>query len=97
LIVSFGDKVTEALYHGIDSKGVRRLPSEVLKKARNKLEMLNAAKELMDLQSPPGNRLEALKGNLHGFFSVRVNDQWRVVFRWQDGNVYEVKLTDYHG
>ena len=96
MIVSFGDKVTEALYHGLENKGVRRLPPDILKKARNKLEMLNAAKELMDLQSPPGNRLEALKGDLGGYFSVRVNDQWRLIFRWQDGNIYDLKLTDYH-
>jgi proteic killer suppression protein len=96
VIVSFGDKVTEALYHGIDIKGVRQLPPNILKKARNKMEMLNVAKELIDLQAPPGNRLEALQGNLGGYFSIRVNDQWRKVFRWQDGNIYDLKLTDYH-
>jgi proteic killer suppression protein len=96
LILSFGEKVTEALYHGIDVKGVRQLPPDVIKKAHNKLEMLNGAHSLLDLRSPPGNRLEALQGDLAGLFSVRVNDQWRIVFRWQDGNVYEVSLTDYH-
>ncbi len=96
MILSFGDKMTEALYHGINVKGVRQLPPGVIKKACNKLEMLNGAHSLLDLRSPPGNRLEALKGNLSGLFSVRVNDQWRIVFRWQDGNVYEVILTDYH-
>lgn len=96
MISSFGDKVTEALYHGTGSKGVRQLPPAVVKKALNKLDMLNGAHDLLDLRSPPGNRLEALQGDLAGLFSIRVNDQWRIVFRWQDGNAYEVRLTDYH-
>lgn len=58
--------------------------------------MLNAARDLQDLQSPPGNRLELLKGDLKGFHSIRVNDQWRVVFRWKGGDAHEVRLTDYH-
>lgn len=96
MISSFGDKLTEALYHGADSKGVRQLSPAVVKKALNKLDMLNGAHNLLDLRSPPGNRLEALQGDLAGLFSIRVNDQWRIVFRWQDGNAYEVRLTDYH-
>ena len=58
--------------------------------------MLNAARDLQDLQSPPGNRLESLKGDLKGFHSIRVNEQWRVVFRWQGGDAHDVRLTDYH-
>jgi toxin HigB-1 len=58
--------------------------------------MLNAAERVNDLREPPGNHLEALKGNLEGFYSIRVNDQWRVIFRWQDNNAHEVSLTDYH-
>jgi proteic killer suppression protein len=96
MISSFGDKLTEALYHGADNKGVRQLPPAVVKKALNKLDMLNGAHNLLDLRSPPGNRLEALQGDLAGLFSIRVNDQWRIVFRWQDGNAYEVRLTDCH-
>lgn len=58
--------------------------------------MLNAAREIRDLGAPPGNRLEALKGDLKGKHSIRINDQWRVVFRWQSGEVHEVEITDYH-
>jgi len=96
MISSFGDKLTEALYHGSNDKSSRRLPLEVNRRALNKLDMLNAAKDVLDLRSPPGNRLEALGGDLKGFYSIRVNDQWRIVFRWQDGNAYEVRLADYH-
>jgi proteic killer suppression protein len=96
MITSFGDKLTEALYHGAANKDLRRLPPEITKRALNKLDMINGAQDVLDLRSPPGNRLETLHGNLAGMFSVRVNDQWRIVFRWQDGNAYEVRLTDYH-
>jgi proteic killer suppression protein len=58
--------------------------------------MLNGAHDVLDLRSPPGNRLEALQGDFAGFYSIRVNDQWRIVFRWQGNNAYEVRLTDYH-
>ncbi|MDO3377134.1 type II toxin-antitoxin system RelE/ParE family toxin [Geoalkalibacter halelectricus] len=96
MILSFADKVTESLYHGFETKGVRLLPPEVAKKALNKLDMLNGAHDLMDLRSPPGNRLEALQGDMAGLFSIRVNNQWRIVFRWQNGNALEVRLIDYH-
>ena len=96
MILSFGNKVTDELYNGLDSKGVRRLPSDVKQKTLNKLDVLNGAHDLLDFRSPPGNRLEALKGDLSGFYSIRVNDQWRIIFRWKDGNAYEVQLTDYH-
>lgn len=96
MISTFGDKTTEALFHGISNKNVRQLPSEVAKRALNKLDMLNGAHDILDLRSPPGNRLETLQGDLAGLFSIRVNDQWRIVFRWQGGNAYEVRLTDYH-
>jgi proteic killer suppression protein len=58
--------------------------------------MLQAAHELRDLQSPPGNRLEALRGDLRGFHSIRINDQWRIVFRWRSGDAHDVRITDYH-
>ena len=96
MIVSFGDKLTEALYHGASDKGLRRLPSEVISRVLNKLDILNAAHDVLDLRSPPGNRLEVLGGDLKGFHSIRVNDQWRIIFRWKDGNAYEVSITDYH-
>lgn len=66
------------------------------KAARRKLDMLNAALNLDDMRAPPGNRLEALRGNLAGHHSIRVNDQWRVVFRWKDGAAHDVKIDDYH-
>ena len=96
MIVSFGDKLTEALYHGTSDKGLRRLPPEVINRTLNKLEMLNSAHDVKDLRSPPGNRLEALERDLKGFHSIRVNDQWRIIFKWKDGNAYEVRFTDYH-
>ena len=96
MIASFGDKLTEALYHGTGDKNLRRLPSEIVNRTLRKLDMLNAAHDVLDLRSPPANRLEALQGDLAGLFSIRVNDTWRIVFRWQGGNAYEVRLTDYH-
>lgn len=96
MISSFGDKLTEALYHGTTNKELRRLPPVIANRASNKLDMINAAHDVLDLRSPPGNRLEVLQGDLAGMFSIRVNDQWRIVFRWQGGNAYDVRLTDYH-
>ncbi|MHB0929326.1 MAG: type II toxin-antitoxin system RelE/ParE family toxin [Candidatus Nanopelagicales bacterium] len=96
MILSFGNKVTEALYNGLDTKAVRHLPHDIIQKTLNKLDVLNGAHDLLDLRSPPGNRLEALRGDLSGYYSIRVNNQWRIIFRWKDGNAYEVQLTDYH-
>jgi proteic killer suppression protein len=75
---------------------LRRFPTDIRKTALRKLDVLNAAYQLVDLRSPPGNRLEALKGNLQGFHSIRINDQWRVIFRWVDGGATEVAIVDYH-
>jgi len=96
VIVSFGDAATEDLYHGRRSSRVRRFPTSIIRVALRKLDVLNAAHRLEDLRSPPGNRLEALKGDLQGFHSIRVNDQWRIIFRWSESAVYDVSLTDYH-
>ena len=96
MITSFGDQATEDLFHGNASKATRRFPSDIRRVARRKLDMLNAAHELRDLRSPPGNRLEALRGDLKGFHSIRVNDQWRVVFRWRGTDAEAVRITDYH-
>lgn len=96
MIISFSDAATADLYHGRQTKGVRRFPSDVIKRALVKLDIFNAAHQLIDLQSPPGNRLEALKGNLAGFYSIRVNDQWRIIFRWTEGGAADVELVDYH-
>ena len=96
MIQSFADKVTEAVFHGTPLKLVRRFPQDVLPAALRKLDVLNAARELRDLRTPPGNRLEALAGNLAGLHSIRINDQWRIVFRWEDSGAHEVRLVDYH-
>jgi proteic killer suppression protein len=96
VIVSFADRATEALYHGETTSRVRRVPPDLRAPALRKLDMLNAAHVLLDLRSPPGNRLEALRGDLSGRHSIRVNDQWRIVFRWTDAGPEEVLLTDYH-
>jgi proteic killer suppression protein len=96
VIVSFADSATEALFHGAADRRARRIPREVTSVAVRKLDMLNAAVHLTDLRVPPGNRLEALRGDLAGRHSIRVNDQWRLVFRWTESGPAEVRLTDYH-
>ena len=96
MIVSFGDPATEALYHGATDRRTRRFPRDIMKTSLRKLDMLAAAVTLEDLRVPPGNRLEALKGDLKGEHSIRVNDQWRIVFRWTPQGPAEVRLIDYH-
>ena len=86
MIVSFGDKASAALYHGERGKAFRKFPSTIRRAAIRKLDVLNGATVLEELQSPPGNRLEALRGDRVGFHSIRVNDQWRIIFRWADGD-----------
>ncbi len=96
VIVSFGDRATSDLYHGISSSRVRRLPSQILTAALYKLDILNAAQLLDDLRSPPGNRLEALRGSFEGHHSIRINSQWRITFSWQGSNAHDVRVIDYH-
>jgi toxin HigB-1 len=96
MIVSFGDSATEDLFHNRPTSRVRRFPHDVAGAAIVKMDMLNASASLLDLRSPPGNRLEPLKGDLRGFHSIRVNDRWRLVFRWTDNNAHDVRLIDYH-
>lgn len=93
MIESFGDSDTESIYRGLR---VRGLPGEIQERARRKLRMINQARIVQDLQVPPGNRLEQLQGELAGFWSVRINRQWRVVFRWEDGSKHQVRIIDYH-
>jgi proteic killer suppression protein len=95
LIASFADRATEALFHDETGKAIRRIPSDIRSVARRKLDMVNAAHELQDLRVPPGNRLEALKGELKGN-SIRINDQWRIIFRWESGDAHDVEIDDYH-
>ena len=96
MIVSFGDKITEAIYHGTPAKDIHRFPPNVRKVAWRKLDMVNGARSLRDLLAPPGNRLESLHGDLKGYHSIRINDQWRVLFRWHEGNAYDAQIADYH-
>lgn len=96
VILNFADKTTEDIYDGLASKAARRISQSVWTVALRKLDMLNAASDLRDLRVPPANRLEALKGKWSGYHSLRINDQYRIVFKWIDGNVKDVLITDYH-
>jgi proteic killer suppression protein len=96
LIISFGDAATEDLYHARQTTRIRRFPPNILPVALRKLDMLARAHLITDLRAPPGNRLEALKGNLAGFYSIRINDQYRVIFRWDGHDASEVSIVDYH-
>lgn len=97
MIASFGDETTSDLFHGLDTARVRRVPSDIRRRALRKLDMLNAASEVNDLRAPPANRLEKLDGDLAGFWSIRVNDQWRLIFKWtSEASATEVRLVDYH-
>lgn len=93
MISSFKDKEAERIWRGEFSK---RLPHEIQEVARRKLRMLNAARILLDLRVPPSNRLEVLKGNRAGQFSIRINDQWRICFRFATGQASDVEIVDYH-
>ena len=93
MIRSFADKQTAAIFAGLAVRGV---PQDIQKRARIKLKMLDAAKEPLDLGSPPGNSLEELRGDRKGTYSIRVNDQWRICFAWRDGEALDVELVDYH-
>jgi len=92
VIRSFGDRRTEALFRDqfvADFQGLAR-------RAKRKLEAINAASRLSDLAVPRSSRLGRLRGDLRGFYSIRINDQWRVIFQWRDGEPYEVRIVDYH-
>lgn len=93
MIVDFGDKETAKIWLGERVKGFALDLQEL---SRRKLRMLNNSVDIRDLTIPPANRLEKLKGNWNGYYSIRVNDQWRIVFKWQNGNAYQVQLIDYH-
>jgi len=96
MIRSFGDRLAEDLYDDRQTGATRKFPPELRRTAQRKLQYLNAAVKLRDLKLPPGNRLEALKGDLRCFHSFRINDQWRVIFRWEEYGASEVKIVDYH-
>jgi proteic killer suppression protein len=93
MIVSFRDAETARIWEGVRS---RRFPPDIQPVALRKLRLINTARQFADLALPPGNRLEALKGARRGQHSVRINDQWRICFKWKDGHAYEVEIVDYH-
>ena len=93
MIVSFGDKDTKKIWEG---DRIKRFSKDIQETGRRKLRMLNNSQNLADLQIPPSNRLEKLKGSLKDYYSIRINDQWRIIFKWQSGNASNVEIIDYH-
>ena len=93
MIISFGSKNTRKIWEGERVKG---FSTDLQEMARRKLRMLNNSQSTFDLQIPPSNRLEKLKGNLRDYYSIRINDQWRIIFKWDTGNAQEVEIVDYH-
>jgi toxin HigB-1 len=93
MIISFGARETEKIWNGIR---VSKLPNEIQEIGRRKLRMLNNSQSISDLTVPPSNNLEKLRGNLKDFYSIRINNQWRIIFKWNNGNASEVEITDYH-
>lgn len=96
MIRSFGDRRTEDLFHGTNSAQARRIATNIRNAAIRKLDLINAAASIDDLRSPPGNRSEALTGDLRGFHSIRINDQWRIIFQWTSAGAEQVQIVDYH-
>lgn len=96
MIVSFADQATQHIYNGVNSKAARRLPKQLWERIRDKLDLLNAGETLDDLRVPPANRLEKLRGKWQGFYSIRVNEQYRIVFRFEAGHCSAVQCVDYH-
>jgi len=93
MIISWSDKESQQIYEGDYSK---KLPEDIQKKARQKLIMIDSAVRINDLMAPLGNRLHKLTGNRKGQYSISINDQWRICFKWNDGNVNNVEIVDYH-
>jgi len=93
MIKSFGNKETEKIWNGLRSK---KLPSEIQQMGRRKLRMLNNSQDIQDLRIPPSNRLEKLSGKLKNYYSIRINNQWRIMFIWENGNASAVEIIDYH-
>jgi proteic killer suppression protein len=93
MIISFGDKETGKIWEG---ERVKNLPPIIQEIARRKLRMLNNSQNIIDLQIPPSNKLEKLKGKFKNYYSIRINDQWRIIFIWNNGNAEQVEIIDYH-
>ncbi len=93
MIISFGSKITEKIWHG---ERVKNIPLEIQQIGHRKLRMLNNSQNLTDLRTPPSNRLEKLKGNRKEFYSIRINNQWRIIFKWENNHSLNVGIIDYH-
>jgi proteic killer suppression protein len=93
MILSFGNKHTEKIYQG---ERVAKLPLDVQQTGLRKLIMLDQSQDIKDLMIPPSNRLEKLKGDLKDYYSIRINGQWRIIFKWINNNAYDVEIIDYH-
>jgi proteic killer suppression protein len=93
MILSFGNDDTDSIWNGIR---VKKIPPEIQNIGRRKLRMLNNSVDLKDLRIPPANRLEKLSGKLKEFHSIRIHDQWRIIFKWKSGNAFDVEIVDYH-
>ncbi len=93
MIINFGNKETQKIWKGVVSK---KLPTEIQEVARRKLRMINNSIDIADHRIPPANRLEKLKGDLSEFYSIRINNQWRIIFKWKNRNAFEVEIIDYH-
>jgi proteic killer suppression protein len=93
MIISFGSKDTEKIWNGIS---VSNMPLEIQTLGRRKLRMISNSQNIQDLTIPPSNKLEKKKGNLKDYYSIRINDQWRIIFKWENGNASEVEIIDYH-
>lgn len=93
MIGTFGSKDTERIWMGVR---VPKMPNEIQEIGRRKLRMINNSQSINDLLIPPSNKLEKLKGDWARFYSIRINDQWRIVFRWENNNAQEVEIVDYH-
>ena len=96
MIASFGDRASEDLFHGRSTRRVHRFPVDIVQIALRKLDMINGVDDVSDLRVPPGNRLKKLKGEFRDFYSLRINAQWRIIFRWESGKAHAVQVTDYH-
>ncbi len=93
MIISFGSKVTDKIWGG---ERVKRIPVEIQQIGRRKLRMLNNSQNIVDLRIPPSNHLEKLSGKFNEFFSIRINNQWRIIFKWENNHTLEVEIIDYH-
>lgn len=96
MMISFGDKLTDDIFNGNSTSKTRKFDTNLVKRTIRKLDMIEFATSLNDLRIPPSNFLEKLEGNLKDSYSIRINDQYRIIFKWIDGNAHEVQIIDYH-